>query len=678
MVVISATGVRTTMASLASPPAGVATVAVSRDYYSGYHEVFSISPGTEIVADVISAYIPTMPIASFVSTVRARLNVDVPVSDTLTNTSLTSMQVPENSGFGLVLETAGEPNLKMVAAEGGVLVQDYDFAGVINTIALGRVLPGQVIRSRSGGPGGLSRVELDFGSLDGDIEYEEFAARDLIFSQNNPVFYAIADECRDLHAQHDREIVDKSDCAGGDGEGLLVEVLPDEEIILPEETVAPPHLVIASRNPHGRAVPLEVSYGSTMLSVTMLQLREDGQLRPLSASIPSPASLPGYHVEAIAGTTSPSDPLVIPRGTEVTISTSSPDGFEFYLADDSLRGSRMSVTVFHDRGHSALGDSRQQIVMIAGGFTKGYEHLPAYRLNVDSSDDLTLGIDSVIANGGLPEPTRAGPGSTHNSNDISGYQTLPGTDLAGAVFTVSADLPLKRRGFDNSYPIVNLIERGATVTVASPRIETSSEGRIVDLLAVSAIELGPPGYAWQGVLNGPGVVLQTATNTEVALRSYITQVSLNAQSLATGILVQTVTVGGATLMFEPEQGALLAHYMPMGIFARSGAGLYSGPRTRLVKALGYGQELHRPVDLTVSGKSSCALCFGPDTGITTTVASSLVTLISPTATVTTALTRPSSPVPFNMVDSTMGEQIIVRVSDVPTTGHHAHLYAYHL
>ena len=594
MVVISTTGIRTTMASLASPPAGVATVAVSRDYYSGYHEVFSISPGTEIVADTIEAFEPM--ITSFSSTVRARLNVDVPVSATRTSITLTSMQVPENSGFGLVLETAGEPNLKMVAAEGGVLVQDYDFAGVINTIALGRVLPGQVIRSRSGGPGGLSRVELDFGSLDGDIEYEEFAARDLIFSQNNPVFYAIADECRDLHAQNDREIVDKSDCAAGDGEGLLVEVLPDEEIILPEETVAPPHLVIASRDPHGTRVALEVSYGSTMLSVDMLQLREDGQLRPLSASIPSSASLPGYHVEEIRGD-SP-DPLAILPGTEVTIATRSPEGFEFYLADDSLRGAQMSVTVFHDRGHSALGDSRQQIVMIAGGFTKGYEHLPAHRLVVASGDDLTLGIDSVIANGGLPEPTRAGPGSTHNSNDISGYQTLPGTDLAGAVFTVSADLPLKRRGFDNSYPIVNLIGRGSTVTVASPGIETSSEGRIVDLLAVSAIELGPPGYAWQGVLNGPGVVLQTATNTEVALRSYITQVSLNAQVLATvapGALVQTVTVGGTTQIFEPAPGALLAHYMPMGIFARSGSALYStapGARARLVKALGYGQEVH--------------------------------------------------------------------------------------
>ncbi|MCY4325333.1 MAG: hypothetical protein OXC81_04855 [Betaproteobacteria bacterium] len=658
VVVISSLGITMTMANLASPPDGVATVAIRNDYISGYHEVFSISPGTEIIADSIVAHIPdiiSVPGPAGATALDARL----PNGFTTRTLTRTRMTIPERSGFGIALETAGVPNLQVVAAEGGVLVQDYEYppgTGTTHTVALGRVLPGQVIKSRSGGPGRASRIELDFASLDGDLEFEDFAAEDLIFSQNNPIFYAIADECRDLDAEHDRNGVFESDCADGDGEGLLVEVLPDEEVIMPEDAVSPPHLVIASRDQHGTAVPIEVLHGTATITVSMLQLRHDGQLRPLVSTIPDTASLPGYHVERIRRDTGRADPLAINLGERVTLSTDSPQGFEFYLADYSLQDLSMSVTVFHDRAHTSLGDPRQQIEMVAGGFTKGYEHLPAYRLVADPANDLTLGIDSMIADGGLPEPTRAGPGSFYDDGsatiDISGYRTLPGSNLGGAEFTVAADLPLRVPGFDNSYPIVDLIPAGTAVTIDVPRIETGSDERYLDLSAESSINLGPHGYAWQGVDSGPGVFVQTVDNTEAALRSYIKQLDFNAFISVPVLLdnVHTVTVAGTPQNVFPADGGGLYHYMPMGAFARSG---WDSRGFRNVIGPDYGQEAGAASSFAgtaVDGKASCILCFGSDAGITTTVAT---TVSSPPIL--------SSPVPFNTIDSSAGRLITVNL-----------------
>ena len=649
VVVIDANGIRTTMADVSSPPVGVATVEVTHDYHSGYHEVFSIAAGTEIVADRIEM----VDGGSFGILVNnpadhSSLWVDAMPSPLTTDIGLTRIVVPEDSGFDIPLETAGVPNLLVVASEGGVLVQDYDVGGTTHTVALGRVLPGQVIRSRSGGPGGLSRVELDFGSIDGDIEYEEFSARDLIFSQNNPLFYAIADECRDLHAQHDRRGAEMHDCADGAGEGLVVDVLPDEEIVLPEETVAPPNLVIASRDPHGTAVPVEVRYAASTISVAMLQLREDGQLRPLTAT-PDDFNLPGYHLEVITGTGTPSDPLSIPPGTDITLFTSSPDGFEFYMAEDELRGIDMTVTVFHDRDRTAVGDTRQQIAMVAGGFTKGYEYLPAHRVLAETAGELTLGIDSMIANGSLPDPTTAGPGSSYTSTtstiDLSGYRTLPGTDLGGAEFTVSSDLPLRRPGFDNSYPVVDLIESGSTITIDAPLIETTTSGRYIDLRGGAEIPLGPSGYAWQGVVAGSGVEVHQAPGTEVALRTYVKQLDYNFDWHTTAPQVTvSVTIGSppsSTIAFGTNPAPQLVHYMPMGVFAVPGIDLPSlGPGTRYAKHPAYG--VNGGFGITLSGKSSCVLCF--EAPVTTTVNNAVLG---------------SSPAPFNRIEMPVPGQVLI-------------------
>ena len=215
------------------------------------------------------------------------------------------------------------------------------------------------------------RVLMSWSGRDSEWNSMDFEPDALAFAQNNPMFYAVARECRSETS------IDAQDCVLGADQGLQVNVRTGQELRLPEEMVVPEGLVIHGyRGPRQLATPVNLLVNGTARTVDGLLIETDGRLRRLQADSSSINRL------LVA-----SDYIGNP-GDEVVVYNEHP-GLEFRLENPALTGFDIDVSP-RERGYL------QRLTLIAGGYTYKNAGSSRYRLTLVGGSTLQTSAGSSI------------------------------------------------------------------------------------------------------------------------------------------------------------------------------------------------------------------------------------------------------------------------------------------
>ncbi len=308
-------------------------------------------------------------------------------------------------------------------SEGYQVVSTVRGGSAVARRAGGTVTKGQIFRLRSASaydPLGRLRaqslIELSWSKRDNDWQHTDFRPDDLVFAQNNPLFYAVADECRE-----DRAGVEDEDCASGAGEGLNALALPGAAVQLPESSPPLAGLIVHGYRGSWIVPPdIEVVDGSGLTqTVAGVQFTEGGGLRAMrrSSDVNAIEPFPGF---ASFGT--PGQTVVIRPG---------PRGMQFLQEEPGLTQPYHLPEVKPDdptaRGH------QEPVTVVLGGYTLGNEALSSYRVTARMAGTLHLGGGTELAvsehddveAAGLAVSIDLGPGSSY----VEGSDTYDLSDM---------------------------------------------------------------------------------------------------------------------------------------------------------------------------------------------------------------------------------------------------------
>ena len=452
-------------------PAGV-------DFTAGtYDEAFSLDSG----ATTITVYLFDNDLALVGSSM---MIVDTVTSTTVTlaNPLLKPPQDPDPNGNASMFitiddtddtfnDTDDEQNLAFTFVANGSGAVVSDALGRVGRID--RVNDGQVVRLRLApdqvnytdgtedqGPELQPLLELAWSGVDSELEHIDFVPDSLIFNQNNPLFYAVAPDCRKDLA------VDGEDCTDDENAGLNVQVLAGEEVRLPEPSVTPPGLLIYGfRNPRHEPDQLQAihvnaaSTTTTTVTATVagVRIRTNGMvdflnLDPTASNVLTVDT--SITTTAASGTT-----LELIPGTR---------GVQFqYESDETLT----SFTLASPINPSATRGYTEPLSIFVGGFT--YENLvyADYRQTISAASTITLGTGSQIFKDdeNIRNSLYFAPGSSFDSSgtatDGSDLFLING-DTGGIEVVLAADAARESAGLGLPQPYAT---SGETITIGQCR-----------------------------------------------------------------------------------------------------------------------------------------------------------------------------------------------------------------
>lgn len=482
-------------------------------------------------------------------------------------------------------ELGNNPDLSFsfVANSDGYQVVNTIMGVNVNPRRTGTITKGQIFRLRSAKTfDSLSRpvqhpvLEVSWSRRDDDWQHTDFRPDDLVFAQNNPLFYAVAEECRSDMTGFDEEV-----CASGEGEGLNALALPGAAVRLPEESPPLAGLVVHGFRGSWIVPPdIEVVTAARTLTLAGVQFTEGGEMRAMKrhdSEVNAIEPDPGVSNFGMPGQT-----VVILPG---------PRGMQFLQEDPGLSGPYRLPEVKADdptaRGHL------EPLTVVLGGYTLGNEALSTYRLTASMSGELHLGggTELKVAEhedadaSGLAVSIVLGPGSTYEDsggdttdisdmslvNAVTGFEvalggdavrTGPGLDLpevvlggtrtslqytygqtpefvcaarAGITIYTPGSLPpgtfpcdppdITGTDFDESMPwrtstitlVFNNFLTVATTHGAAGTQPPDTRFEVVTLAAGVVAKFDTPGYAWQGAIEAQssvGVAAESWTYVE--------------------------------------------------------------------------------------------------------------------------------------------------------------------
>ena len=372
---------------------------------------------------------------------------------------------------------------------------------VVNTVLAARtgiVNKGQIFRMRvaeeqfvtTSPPELHALIDLSWSGRDDQWKSIDFVPDDLVFAQNNPLFYAVAEECR----KHMSGLAD--DCAAQRGEGLNAWALPGSEAPLPSSSAPLPGLVV-----HGfrgsRLIPssmeIETASGATV-TVAGIRFQADGMVDVLR-NHPSVAN--AIEVDPAAPN--------IGRVGDTVVLLPNPRGLQFLQEDESLNAFLLpeSPTTPKARGYN------RPLTVVIGGYTQGNAALSAYRLTISSAGTLEIGTGSTLAIS--QDDSRAvslflGPGSRYSIGgdtiDVSGLKAA--NPFSSTEVVLGSDSVRTGAGLD----LPERIAAGSTLTIAPTSAATVAE--LLNAVSFSSQDLAiqTPGYAWQGLIRGTNITAQ--------------------------------------------------------------------------------------------------------------------------------------------------------------------------
>lgn len=357
------------------------------------------------------------------------------------------------------------------------------------------------------------QVLMSWSGRDSEWNSLDFEPNALAFAQNNPMFYAVAPECRSETS------IGAQDCVLEAGQGLRVNVRAGQELRLPSEMVVPAGLVIHGyRGPRQLATPVNLLVNGTARTVDGLLVGTDGRLRRLQSDTGSINRL-------LVATDYIGSP-----GDEVVVYNEHP-GLEFKLEDPAGTGFDIEIS---PREHGYL----QRLTLIAGGYTHGNLLGSSYRLTLAAGLTLQPSAGSSIftdrngrqvafASGSqIAEVniTRTPRSTTTLSNpsvvitnfdintvhtgqslDLGGYRSLGNNNFALTLVGLGVEAS---RGFQPPQQFnFTVITIASASPVISDHFEIFKEPQVISInkTPAEAAASGPSadtGYAWSGYILG--------------------------------------------------------------------------------------------------------------------------------------------------------------------------------
>ncbi len=418
-----------------------------------------------------------------------------------------------------------DTSFTFVLDDGGIVSNGR--AGVTPLRTLSTIQPRQVMRMRfginegiAGEPDLLPLIDLSWSNRErSDIRHSDFAPDNLVFAQNNPLFYAVAEACR---SRTKRNVDDCTDARQG---GLSVQILPGEQVRLPDDEIAPPGLIIHGfRNNNLLPQPFTIiepdpadnfglypftpfdqaSAGNVTVTVAGIRIREDGAIEELEFSEDSFSSLTssGSTLTFAVGTTL----VLVPGQTGIM--------FRYEPVDQTLYA--MSQPQPTDRfGY------REPLTLIQGGFTANREIDALHKITVAVGQTISLATDTrIVGSYDIPENTgfiELAPGSIFadtTPRSASNYRLIG--DYTNLTVTLNSNAVLLASG--QQLPTVTL-SGGPNLTLNPSTAQEESTSAALNLSPGSVITITGTNRAIQAQLSGSSIAFNL-TNSSTAPANY--------------------------------------------------------------------------------------------------------------------------------------------------------------
>ena len=395
------------------------------------------------------------------------------------------------------------------------------------------------------------RILMSWSGRDSEWNSMDFEPDALAFAQNNPMFYAVARECRSETS------IDARDCVLGANQGLQVNVRTGQELRLPEEMVVPEGLVIHGyRGPRQLATPVNLLVNGTARTVDGLLVETDGRLRRLQADSSSINRL------LVA-----SDYIGSP-GDEVVAYNEHP-GLEFRLENPALTGFDIDVSP-RERGYL------QRLTLIAGGYTYKNAGSSRYRLTLIGGSTLQTSAGSSIfsdrdgrqiafaAGSRVPEisitrtpnNTIVLPAATVTTYsvqtvntgqvlDLAGYRSIGGNNIVITLIGLGVEAGRRLQPpqqFD--FTVVSIQSNAPSI---SDYFEIFTEPQVISInkTPAQASATGPSdgtGYAWSGYILGDARAQLRFLNPVAAPGTVIVTTPSSTSTVVLPTVIQTLYV----------------------------------------------------------------------------------------------------------------------------------------
>ena len=397
-------------------------------------------------------------------------------------------------------------SFNFVASANGAVVSS-------TTVSIGNVVDGQVFRLRllqrepfvrfEGNLAGLAlpvsgvefipMLDLSWSGVKDDWVEFNMLPDDMVFAQNNPLLYAVAEDCR----SHLIGLTD--DCASEEGQGLNAYVFPGSDVRLPSDTVAPAGLVIHGHQGAWQTpsrIRLSNLSSTATITVAGIQLLPDGSFQVLE-NHPSIANAlqvdTGFSLSSLGAV------------GETIIISPEPRGLEFLYSEIVS-----DFVVLPDK--SAINPAEfghlEPVTVILGGYTLDNEHVASFRLTLDSTGELFLSAGSTIGISeadGTAVSLHLGLGSEYvdaGGATVNLDETRNLSFFSDITLTVQSDSVRTGLGLQLPEPLPAGSE--ITLSPASSPVDLIPEGaqliEIVTIAAGSEVTVNEPGYAWQGLI----------------------------------------------------------------------------------------------------------------------------------------------------------------------------------
>ncbi|MBF2735233.1 MAG: hypothetical protein ISN26_04000 [Betaproteobacteria bacterium AqS2] len=341
----------------------------------------------------------------------------------------------------------------------------------------------------------VPQLQLSWSGRESEWNSMEFRPDSLVFAQNNPMFYAVAPECRRQSS------LEAQDCALGADEGLRVNVSPGQAARLPEDSLIPAGLVIhGHRGQRGVSVRVNVlSPSGSVASYPGLRFHEDGRVESL---VYDQFSIDTLTTTGTYLASSPGDELVI---------YNSDNGVNFRLEATGASSFPMARS---SHAHGYLGS----LTIIYGGHTSGNVAAATLKLTLAASVTVQArpGTEVYRDAGGMPR-IEFGAGSQAvlaggtTLSDVGGWQSTGGDFYLTAFIEgdwIEPSHRLKPPQTKDNLGGRRPIETG--VPPSSPPTQTTNFEVFTQPQVISINHT--PGYAWPGFVFGDGQTRILARN----------------------------------------------------------------------------------------------------------------------------------------------------------------------
>lgn len=373
---------------------------------------------------------------------------------------------------------------------------------------------------------GVPQLQLSWSGRESEWNSMEFRPDSLVFAQNNPMFYAVAPECRRAAA------LEAQGCALEANEGLQVYVNPGQAARLPEDSLIPGGLVIhGHRGARGVSVRVNVLSSGGVTSHPGLFFHADGRVERLifDASDIDRLAKTGVFISSTPG--------------EEMVIYNSDNGLDFRL--EEATGVSSFPLTRSPHAHGYLGS----LTIIYGGHTHANAASAVLELTLAASLAMEAlpGTEVFRDEAGMPR-IKFGTGS---QAALAGNTTLShvgGWQSKGDSFYLTAFIegewvepshriqpPKRNDNLGGRSPIEMGVRPGSASSVAAANFQIFTQPQIISINAT-------PGYAWPGFLLGNEL-------TQIQARNYAT---VEATVLMRNYLESGQVYGQAASILNPS------------------------------------------------------------------------------------------------------------------------------